>query len=27
MFPGATADRTDADYALVGAPLDATTSF
>lgn len=27
MFPGAAADRTDADYALVGAPLDATTSF
>jgi agmatinase len=27
MFPGATTDRTDADYALVGAPLDATTSF
>ena len=27
MFPGAATDRTDADYALVGAPLDATTSF
>jgi agmatinase len=27
MFPGATTDRTDADYALVGAPLDVTTSF
>jgi len=27
MFPGATADRDDADYAVVGAPLDATTTF
>jgi agmatinase len=27
MFPGATADREDADYALVGAPLDRSTSF
>ncbi|MEF8774932.1 MAG: arginase family protein [Haloarculaceae archaeon] len=26
-FPGATADLADADYALLGAPLDATTSF
>jgi agmatinase len=26
-FPGANADRFDADYAVVGAPLDATTSF
>jgi agmatinase len=26
-FPGANADRADADYAVVGAPLDATTSF
>ena len=26
-FPGATADRDGADYAVVGAPLDATTSF
>jgi agmatinase len=26
-FPGANADRTEADYAVVGAPLDATTSF
>ncbi|WP_123537580.1 agmatinase [Halosimplex salinum] len=27
MFPGAAAARSDADYALVGAPLDASTSF
>jgi agmatinase len=27
MFPGATADREDADYVLVGAPLDVSTSF
>ncbi|WP_436924243.1 agmatinase [Halosimplex amylolyticum] len=27
MFPGADARREDADYALVGAPLDASTSF
>jgi agmatinase len=27
MFPGALADRDDADYALVGAPLDASTTF
>jgi agmatinase len=27
MFPGAGTDRDAADYALVGAPLDATTSF
>jgi len=27
MFPGAAADREDASYALVGAPLDASTSF
>jgi agmatinase len=27
MFPGAQADRDEADYAVVGAPLDATTSF
>lgn len=27
MFPGARADRSDAEYAVVGAPLDATTSF
>jgi len=27
MFPGAAADRTDADYAVVGAPLDASTTF
>ncbi|MBX0323963.1 agmatinase [Halomicroarcula sp. F13] len=27
MFPGAVADREAADYALVGAPLDASTSF
>ena len=27
MFPGATADRPDANYAIVGAPLDASTSF
>ena len=27
MFPGAVADRESAAYALVGAPLDATTSF
>jgi len=27
MFPGAAAERADADYALVGAPLDASTSF
>jgi agmatinase len=26
-FPGATADRSSADYAVVGAPLDATTTF
>ncbi len=26
-FPGASASRTDASYAIVGAPLDATTSF
>jgi agmatinase len=26
-FPGATADRSDADYVLVGAPLDRSTSF
>jgi len=26
-FPGANADHADADYAVVGAPLDATTSF
>jgi agmatinase len=26
-FPGATADRATADYAVVGAPLDATASF
>jgi agmatinase len=26
-FPGATADRDDADYVVVGAPLDATTTF
>jgi agmatinase len=26
-FPGANADRADADYAVVGAPLDATASF
>jgi len=26
-FPGANADREDAEYALLGAPLDATTSF
>jgi agmatinase len=26
-FPGANAGRADADYAVVGAPLDATTSF
>lgn len=27
MFPGATTPREDADYVVVGAPLDATTSF
>jgi agmatinase len=27
MFPGAVASRTDADYAILGAPLDASTSF
>jgi agmatinase len=27
MFPGAAADRSEADYALVGAPLDASTTF
>jgi agmatinase len=27
MFPGATADRDAADYVLVGAPLDVSTSF
>ncbi|MFB6140116.1 MAG: agmatinase [Halosimplex sp.] len=27
MFPGADAPRSEADYALVGAPLDASTSF
>jgi agmatinase len=27
MFPGATADRESAAYVLLGAPLDATTSF
>jgi len=27
MFPGAFAERADADYALVGAPLDRSTSF
>jgi len=27
MFPGADAGRADADYAVVGAPLDASTSF
>lgn len=27
MFPGAAADREDADYAIVGAPLDASTTF
>jgi len=27
MFPGATADRADAAYAIVGAPLDVSTSF
>ncbi|WP_436910272.1 agmatinase [Halosimplex marinum] len=27
MFPGADAPRAEADYALVGAPLDASTSF
>jgi len=26
MFPGAAADREDADYAVVGAPLDASTT-
>ena len=26
-FPGATADRDDAEYVVVGAPLDATTTF
>ncbi len=27
MFPGATADRDSAEYVVVGAPLDATTTF
>ncbi|MFC7133434.1 MULTISPECIES: agmatinase [Salinibaculum] len=27
MFPGAAADRAEADYAVVGAPLDASTTF
>ncbi|AGN00634.1 agmatinase [Salinarchaeum sp. Harcht-Bsk1] len=27
MFPGATADRAEAGFAVVGAPLDASTSF
>jgi agmatinase len=27
MFPGATADRADADYVVVGAPLDVSTTF
>jgi agmatinase len=27
MFPGATADRSQASYAVVGAPLDASTTF
>ncbi|WP_267163453.1 arginase family protein [Halovenus salina] len=27
MFPGAVADRTDAAYAVVGAPLDVSTTF
>lgn len=27
MFPGATADRENADYVVVGAPLDVSTSF
>jgi agmatinase len=27
MFPGATSSRTDAAYAIVGAPLDASTTF
>jgi len=27
MFPGATADRTDANYVVVGAPLDLSTTF
>jgi agmatinase len=27
MFPGARADRAEADYALVGAPLDVSTTF
>jgi len=27
VFPGATADRGDADYVVVGAPLDVSTSF
>jgi agmatinase len=27
MFPGATADRETADYAVVGAPLDVSTTF
>jgi len=27
MFPGAVADRAEASYAVVGAPLDASTSF
>ncbi|MEF8784760.1 MAG: arginase family protein [Haloarculaceae archaeon] len=27
MFPGAVADRSEADYAVIGAPLDASTTF
>ncbi|MFW6317920.1 MAG: arginase family protein, partial [Halorubrum sp.] len=27
MFPGATTDREAASYVVVGAPLDATTTF
>jgi len=27
MLPGATADRTDANYVVVGAPLDISTTF
>ncbi|WP_158055822.1 agmatinase [Halorussus halophilus] len=27
MFPGATSDRDDADYVVVGAPLDVSTTF
>ena len=27
MFPGSTADRDDADYVVVGAPLDVSTTF